>query len=77
MACTTIFQCGLQPTPNGMLLCPGFQPGDQTAFVTGCAATCEDTPALISLVDPNDCQGTIETLQAVSVDFSDTCAFGL
>lgn len=76
LACNTVFQCGLQSDGNGLLLCPGLQPGDQTQFVSGCAESCESNMALIAIIDPDDCEGTIETLETVSPDFDDICAFG-
>jgi hypothetical protein len=76
IACNTLFQCGLQSDSNGLVLCPGFGPGDQQAFLAGCNSTCEQSMALVELVDPNDCEGTVNTIQAVSPDFDNTCKFG-
>jgi hypothetical protein len=76
LACNTVFQCGLQPDGNGIVLCPGFQPGDQTEFVAGCVSTCEKNMALVAIVDPDDCEATIETLEAVNAEFDDICSFG-
>jgi hypothetical protein len=76
MACNTVFQCGLQSDGNGLVLCPGFEPGDLEEFVLGCAETCEQSMALIAIVDADDCEGTIETLESVAPDFENACAFG-
>jgi hypothetical protein len=69
-ACDALYSCGLQ---DG--LCPGFDgsPGQQEGFVQGCVQTCEEQPALINLVDPGNCDQTITTVKAVSVDFADFC----
>lgn len=75
-ACNTIFQCALQSDDNGLLLCPGIEPGDQSLFVPGCADTCEQQMGLLAIVDPDDCQGTIETLQTLNAEFDQVCEFG-
>ena len=77
MACTTLFQCGLQSDSNGLVLCPGFEPSDQTQFVAACNETCEQSMALVAIVDGSDCEGTVDTVEAVSVDFANLCQFGL
>ena len=40
----------------------------------GCIQQCQGQMALISLIDPNKCDTTIETLIGVSSQFAQLCA---
>ena len=75
-ACEAAFACGLE-MDMGSQLCPGFEPQDQGTFVPVCVSQCMQQPALIQLVDPNDCPGTINTLEAISQDFANVCQNGV
>ncbi len=81
-ACTDLFLCGLQGDPNGMQLCPGFTPGDLELFlfggygVCGCFYTCEALPALVALINPNDCGTTVMTISGALPEFNCVCQFG-
>ncbi len=77
IACNALFACGLQPNSNGLALCPGFGQFDEQQFGVACNSTCEQSMALVALVDANDCEGTIQTIQTVSPDFENICKFGL
>jgi len=78
-ACGALYDCGLQGDANGMQLCPGFSGAlrEKNQFVMDCVDTCRTNPALLGLIDPSDCPGTISTLQMLSPDFNDACQFGL
>ncbi|RLB46628.1 MAG: hypothetical protein DRI90_27165, partial [Deltaproteobacteria bacterium] len=82
-ACTDLFLCGLSVAgPGGMQLCPGFSPEDLELFlfgegVSGCVYTCEQMPALVALINPNDCATTITTISAANPEFNCVCQFGV
>lgn len=69
-ACDTLYNCGLQ---DG--LCPGFDgsPGQKNTFVQVCFEDCSKQPALINLINEDNCPGTIGNLKAVSDDFATVC----
>ncbi len=67
-ACVDLYQCGLE-NDN----CPGFAMVTQQEFVAGCLVTCEASPALVALVDANDCATTIMTISSLSKDFAAGC----
>lgn len=79
VACSAIYDCGAE---DGR--CPGFDgtPSDRDAFLQGpsgndgCVATCDANPLVISLVNPDDCDTTIDNLKAASADFADSCDDG-
>ena len=68
IACADLFTCTQQDD-----LCPGLGPGDEPWFVPECVATCEEMPALVALIDPNDCPSTVQTLAAASYEFAAIC----
>jgi hypothetical protein len=70
-ACTTLFEC---TQIDGV--CPGIGPGDGPTFIPQCALLCEQNPALIALIDPQDCAGTIATLSSLNQQFAALCAGG-
>ncbi len=74
-ACEGIYVCGTETNANGDQLCPNFSgdPGQQGQFVGACEPICEQQPLLIDLVDPNDCEGTIETLKGLQPQFTQIC----
>ena len=79
-ACEAIYECGLMSC-GGSQVCPGFtgSPPDKAAFMNGpngCVGACNQQPALKSLVDPTDCQSTIDTIESVSDPFKQECVFG-
>jgi len=81
MVCIDLFECGLEGDPNGVPLCPGFEPGLLEVFLYGsesmaCVPTCEAMPALAALVNPDDCPTTVATLKGASPDFDCVCTFG-
>jgi hypothetical protein len=81
-ACTELFTCGLEPDPNGVPLCPGFEPAELELFLYGseamaCVSQCEQMPALVALIDPDDCPTTITTLKGASADFDCVCELGI
>jgi hypothetical protein len=70
-ACTSLFDC---TQIDG--LCPGIGPEAGPTFIAECAVQCEQNPALMALIDPQDCQGTIETLSSLNPQFAQLCAGG-
>lgn len=68
IACADLFDC----TQEGDL-CPGLGAGDEPWFIPQCIETCEDIPAMIALIDPDDCPGTVQTLAAVDSFFATVC----
>jgi hypothetical protein len=77
-ACSILYDCGAL-TCSGQQVCPGFDgsSAQKATFVEGCTTSCNSQQALISLVDPSSCDGTVETLSAVNAQFADTCQNGL
>lgn len=75
--CETIFDCGLEDDSLGNPNCPGAEPADGPLFIPGCVQTCMSQMALLAIIDPNDCEGTIDTLSTLSSDFEDFCQNGL
>ena len=78
-ACSALYDCGLQADANGMQLCQGFTGAarEKNQFVMTCVDPCNTNPALLAIIDPSDCPGTISTLKMVSPDFSSACDVGL
>lgn len=80
IACSTIYDCGVENDR-----CPGFDgtPSDRDAFLQGpsgndgCVSVCETNPLLMSLIDPNDCDSTINNIKSASTDFLDSCDNGI
>ena len=72
-ACENSYDCGAT-----CALCPGFSgdAAERDAYIAGCLETCANNAGLIGLVDPADCNATIETLSAVSPEFEAVCANG-
>ena len=70
LVCDNLWNCTQQGN-----LCPGLEPGDEADFKQGCLDSCNGPTgsALASLVDPNDCPGTIMTLSGLNVDFANAC----
>jgi hypothetical protein len=75
--CGVIYDCGVEN-----MNCPGFtgDPAEKLAFVGdaegGCIQSCNDQPALLNLIQTDNCAGTIQTLEAVSLGFADACENG-
>lgn len=76
-ACSAVYDCG---AANDGALCPGFTPDgtDKATFVgddqNGCIATCNAQPALLAIVDPDECADTIGSLKAVGgAEFNAAC----
>lgn len=76
-ACQALFDCGLEDGGNGQQICPGFDPGDGALFVPGCVQQCMNNMGLIGLVDPSDCEGTIDTVSGINAQFDNFCQNGL
>lgn len=71
-ACSDVFECGLQLC-FGDQLCPAFFPGNKMQFMMGCMPSCQSNMALISIVDPSQCDTTIQTLLALNTNFEQIC----
>jgi hypothetical protein len=75
-ACNDLFDCGLLNCPGGGQLCPAFNEAGRSQFMTTCLPACESQMALISLVTPEDCNSTIDTMAAVDGNFAAACVGG-
>lgn len=77
-ACSDLYDCGALVC-NGMQNCPGVtgDPAEKTQFLQICLPTCMNQMALISIIDPTDCDGTVATISAVSAQFNNVCQNGL
>ena len=77
-ACTILYACGQTFCGGNQQLCPAFTPNivSQNEFLMGCIGQCQSQMALISLIDPNECDVTIETLIAVAGQFEELCEVG-
>lgn len=71
-ACDIVFNCGLEGEPP---LCV-YTAADEEGFVPECIVGCGEMPALLSIVDGDDCPGTIGTIKAVNADFAGFCDEG-
>jgi hypothetical protein len=70
-ACQELFDC--TQVDN---LCPGMQGANGPAFIEQCVGQCQQNPALTSVIDPQDCAGTIATLSALNASFDALCHQG-
>jgi hypothetical protein len=64
--CEILFKCALDE-------CTGVPPRDEMNFIGQCLDQCASTPALLQIINPDDCEETIQTLKAVSADFAAYC----
>jgi hypothetical protein len=75
--CGILYDCGAEN-----MNCMGFSgdPDEKTAFVGdadgGCIQTCNEQAALLNLIQPDNCAGTIMTIKGVSPDFAEVCDNG-
>ncbi len=67
-ACSALFCCTQQ---DGR--CPGIEASDEGDFVGDCVNLCDASPALRAVVDPADCNGTLETLFGLWADLDAAC----
>jgi hypothetical protein len=76
-ACADLYACSVL-TCNGSQNCPGFSgdPSEETNFLGFCGQACANQMAVIALVDPADCDGTVQTIQAVSAEYDALCTMG-
>jgi hypothetical protein len=65
-ACEILFCCAERE-------CPGVDPGDESAFVPDCVATCQQQMALVAVVNGAECATTVSTISSVSQDFQESC----
>jgi hypothetical protein len=77
-ACSDVYDCGAL-TCDGMNVCPGFDGSamQKAQFEQFCLMACAQQMALISIIDPADCDGTVATISAVSAEFDDACQNGI
>ncbi len=76
-ACSDLYDCGAIMC-NGATLCMfSGDAAEKTAFVGGCVEACAGQMALISLINPADCEETITTLSNVNAQFGMTCDNGI
>ncbi len=78
--CQILWDCGILEC-GGAQNCVGFMADDEATFIgdamSGCIQGCEAQPALLALLDPDDCATTIATIKAASTDFEDACDNGV
>lgn len=76
-ACSDLYDCGAL-TCNGMQNCPGVtgDPQEKALFEQSCVQTCMSQMALISIIDPANCDTTINTISAINMQFDDVCQNG-
>ena len=67
-ACLDLFLCSQEPE-----LCPALDPADGQRFIEGCYETCTANPALVAVIDGDDCFTTVQTLLVLSEDFAAAC----
>ena len=70
--CDLLFECGLTGNPP---LC-AYTAADKEGYIPQCLAGCEAMPALLQILDPDDCPGNIDTVSTVNADFADFCENG-
>lgn len=75
--CEALFDCALEDDGSGNQNCPGLQASDGPFLIPGCVTQCNSMMAVLALIDPSDCEGTINTISAVSSQFDDACQNGL
>jgi hypothetical protein len=77
-ACGILYACGQTFCGGSEQLCPAFTPNNvsQDEFLMGCVGQCQGQMALISIINPNDCDETIDTLTAVAAQFEQLCKIG-
>ena len=73
-SCCALWWC-IQTNP---WLCEGLFDIDLYEFYYapdggGCIPSCEDNPALLSIVDPANCESTINTLKVAHAEFNQAC----
>jgi hypothetical protein len=84
LACSDLYDCGLEGDVDGTQLCPGFtgSAAQKNTFMYGggpsggCVAACDADPVIASLVDPDDCAGTIADFKGLEPEFADVCDHG-
>ena len=74
--CEALFQCALELDSGGMQNCPALQASDQGVVVPQCVLQCANNMAVLALVNPSDCEGTINTLSTLSPQFAALCQNG-
>lgn len=74
--CDALFTCALENDSMGNQNCPGLTAADGPILIPGCVQQCTSQMALLALIDPNDCEGTIDTLSTISPTFADACQNG-
>jgi hypothetical protein len=77
-ACTIVYVCGQTFCGENQQLCPTFIPSDVSMdeFLVGCMDLCQNQMALIAIVDADNCDVTIGTLQGASAEFTQVCGGG-
>jgi hypothetical protein len=83
--CSAIYDCGLAKCgPSGAQLCPAFQDSStqHDGFFggfggqIGCLKNCAALPLIKQIVDPTNCNATIQLLKSVSPQFNAYCLSG-
>jgi len=78
-ACSALYDCGLAVCGTaGGQLCPGFghNPAQHDGFATGmgaCIQSCMQQPAIKGIIDPSQCDQTIQALKGISNAFKNYC----
>lgn len=76
-ACDALYECGAL-TCNGATICAFTgAPAEKMGFVETCIESCMGQMALISVIDPTDCQGTVDTISNLNAQFAMSCTDGI
>jgi hypothetical protein len=75
--CNDLFDCGMEECAGGWTEADREIYLDGCPGEDGCVATCEAFPEMASVVDPNDCATTVQTLSAFEPSFKDLCDNGI
>ncbi len=80
-ACSDLYDCGALTCMGGSI-CDGFSgdAAEKTSFVGdangGCIQGCMAQMALISVIDPSNCESTVSTIKTLNAEFGTVCDNG-
>lgn len=76
-ACAALFTCAVEE-------CDGMDASMEEVFTDGCPPdapgcidTCEATPALLVIINPDDCNATVTAVSGANATFADRCENGI
>jgi hypothetical protein len=81
LACAALYDCGALECDGADLCMFSGDAAEKTAFVGddmgGCIMGCNENPALVNLVDVENCDTTISTLKGLNMGFAMACDNGI